>query len=460
MNRKTLKAPSDSWDVLIVGAGAAGLAAAAELARQGRRVLVLEARDRIGGRVWTRHEPHFPVPIELGAEFIHGRAPVTFAMLQRAGSAAVDSPRSHWGGNGGMLRPREGFMEALLKAMAKASPQLRSRDMSFEEFLGTLRTKGATPPALAFARMLVEGFDAADPTRVSARSIVEEWNGDGATEAPQFRPMAGYGPLLAYLAAEVEGSGGSLRLQSIVHTVKWDAGRVEIQGTALERPFSVTARQAIVTVPIGVLQLPAGAPAAIRFVPSLEDRAEAIAGLASGPALKVILRFCEAFWEKLDSGKYRDVSFFHSPEAEFPTVWTALPVRAPLLVAWAGGPRAARLSDSGRAHVIHQALASIGTIFGHPKRIEALFEGAYVHDWQTDPFARGAYSYVTVGATRARKTLATPLRDTLFFAGEATDTTGESGTVAGALYSGLRAAKQILRRASVTFVRKKPNYSA
>jgi monoamine oxidase len=120
-------------------------------------------------------------------------------------------------------------------------------------------------------------------------------------------------------------------------------------------------------------------------------------------------------------------------------------VRAPLLVAWAGGPRAQRLSCGADAqNIVGQALATLESMFGKRCNVEGELEAAYYHDWQQDPFARGAYSYVTVGGGDARRLLAAPIADTLFFAGEATDTEGETATVTGALQSGTRAARELL----------------
>ena len=112
---------------------------------------------------------------------------------------------------------------------------------------------------------------------------------------------------------------------------------------------------------------------------------------------------------------------------------------APLLTAWAGGPRTSTLREP-----VRQALEDLRTMFG--RRVDDAFVAAYAHDWQADPFARGAYSYVKVGGGDARRQLAATIDDVLFFAGEATDTAGEAGTVAGALQSGERAAQAILNR--------------
>jgi monoamine oxidase len=216
-----------------------------------------------------------------------------------------------------------------------------------------------------------------------------------------------------------------------------------VQGTYHGRPFKAVARRAIVTLPLGVLQLPARSAGAVRFAPSLTAKREALKLLAPGPVLKVLLRFRSAFWEELDGGRYRDVAFFHPRQAPFPTFWTALPVRTPLLVAWAAGPKATRLAGAEKPEIIEAALESLASLFGKRAKIEELLESAWVHDWQSDPYARGAYSYVVVGGDKAREDLAKPLLGTLFFAGEAADA-GEAGTVEGALRSGERAGREVL----------------
>jgi monoamine oxidase len=210
-------------------------------------------------------------------------------------------------------------------------------------------------------------------------------------------------------------------------------------------PFQVEAARAIVTLPLGVLQQRSGMPGAVRFAPTLRDKRPALARLASGPAFKAVLRFRVPFWEAIAQGRFRRAGFFQSPQADFPTFWTPYPARAPLLVAWAGGPRARRLARVDVAEVTRRAVASATFLFGGRVEVESELEGGYLHDWQSDPFARGAYSYVKVGGQGARKALAQPLLDTLYFAGEAADYGGETGTVAGALQSGACAARMLLQ---------------
>lgn len=441
-----LSMANSRWDVIIVGAGVSGLAAAGELSRTGRSVLMIEARDRIGGRVWTRYEPDAGTPLELGAEFIHGRAPEIFELLRKAGTAAVDTAGAHWTFQHGRLeRGTEDLFQQIQRAFERSGigQGEDGEDLPFNDFLERGSRYGLTPEAAALARAMVEGFDAADPARVSTRSVAEEWGSGGMIDAPQFRPLAGYGSMLTALAAGLDRSRVSVRLQTVATAVQWRRGSVELECGSLQGTFRVRARTAIITVPIGVLQLPQDAPGALRFSPALEQKKPALEGIAAGPVLKVLLRFRNAFWEEADQRRYEKASFFHSPDAEFPTFWTPMPVRAPLLNAWTGGPRAMRLSHLSDSEVIQHALTCVRATFGNLPDEAFELESAHVHNWQRDPFALGAYTYVTSGNSNARADLAQPLEGTLFFAGEATDSQGESATVTGALRSGLRAAAEI-----------------
>jgi len=412
-------------DVIVIGAGAAGLVAAGDLLQAGRRVTLLEARDRIGGRIWTRREPGVAVPIELGAEFIHGHAPVTEALLERSGTAIIEASGTHFALERGELVPSDGDFPRIRAAM-QASHALESHDMSLDAFLEQHLASMLTPAQRQYARMMAEGFDAADTSRASARAIAEEWSGDTLGNAPQARPGEGYESLLAALMARLSGEGLRVQLQSPVHSLRWSRGSVEVTGEFCGAPFALQAARALIALPLGVLQ----------------QRAS-----GAGAVIKLQLLFAHSFWETLDGDRYRDAGFFHVPEAEFPTFWTPAPARAPLLVAWAGGPRAQRLAaGAAPAEIARKALASLELPFGKKIDLKTQLRAYYYHDWQQDPYARGAYSHVTVGASDARAALARPLEDTLFFAGEATDEE-EGGTVAGALKSGQRAVRELLAAA-------------
>jgi monoamine oxidase len=435
-----------SWDVVIIGAGVSGIAAASELRKSGLSVLILEARDHVGGRAWTRHEPDLSAPIELGAEFIHGRVPETFELLREVGKAALDTSGAHWRLRDGKLVQNTEDLFGSIQVALERSNVLKQPDISFDTWLSRSGEYGLSPEAAAMARAFVEGFDAADPARVSAHFIAKEWGSGGMLDSPQFRPLGGYSSVLAALAGALDRENIRLQLQTVVREVRWRRGSVEIDAAFLDQPFSVQATCAIVTLPLGVLQAPDGASGTVRFVPALDTKREALQQLVFGPVLKLSLRFRTAFWEKLDGGRYEDAAFFHSAATAFPTFWTALPLRAPLLTAWIAGPKAARLSMYEMPEIVRQALDSLSTVFGGRPPSEFELEAAYLHNWQTDPFSRGAYSYIAVGGGDARRTLAEPLEGTLFFAGEATDTEGEAATVTGALQSGARAAREVAER--------------
>jgi monoamine oxidase len=402
--------------------------------------LVLEARDRIGGRIWTRTEPGLAVPLELGAEFIHGRAEVTRALLAGSGKVAIPTAAPHWSFKDGALRPSDGLFEQLQRQVRR-SELLHQQDLSFAAFLQQLQL---TPEERRFAQTMAEGFDAADVERASARALTAEWSGALLGDAPQGRPAGGYESVLQALMSALSRTSARLQLQSPVREILWSKDSVRARGEFLSHEFEFSAPRAIITLPLGVLQQDATQPGAVRFAPALHSKRAALAALASGAVVKILLRFASPFWQELQQGRYRDAAFFHLPGGQIPTYWTPAPGSAPLMVAWVGGPAAARLGAGASVPaLIEAALAGLETLF-ELQDLGGELQAYYYHDWQRDPFARGAYSYITVGGTEAPAALASPLERTLFFAGEATDT-GEAATVTGALHSGLRAARELLQ---------------
>lgn len=428
-------------DVAVLGAGAAGLAAAAALAERGLRVGVLEARGRIGGRILTLADSSLDWPIELGPEFIHGHAPVTRALLEATGGIAIDTAGTRWTLREGQPTPRADMFAAMRQLMQRVE-SMPDEDLSVEEFLAREARDPSLEAACTYARMMVEGFDAADPRRASVRAIANEWSGmDGG----QGRPMGGYGELAAHLARSLAAAGGQLHLEAVVRRVEWRPGTVKVSADAPAEPLELVARCVLVALPVSVLKRSPDEPEGVRFVPPLEEKAAALRGIDVGPVVKVVLRFRRPFWEELHGGRFRDAGFLHAPQAPFRTMWTALPARVPLLTAWAGGPRAERLAGGSRNQLIEQALESIERALGAGPEMRDELVAAYAHDWLQDRHARGAYSYITVGGCGAPAELARPLRDTLFFAGEAANP-GESGTVEAALQSGRRAAGEIAKQ--------------
>lgn len=430
-----------TFDAIVVGAGAAGLAAARTLAESGKTVLVVEARDRIGGRVFTRTDPRCAAPIELGAEFIHGTPDITLALLRQSGATGIGESGSSWRFDGRTLQPADEAFDSVGELMAKVDRE--GPDESVDAFLRRFQDDPAWREASHWVRTLVEGFDAADPADAGVQAIAEEWSGDASLQTTQLRPSRGYTDLLDSLVASLPADRVHVALQCIVEEIAWSERGVRVRARRLGQAFEAQAGFAIVTLPIGVLQ--AGT---VRFEPELPRGVhEAVNAIAMGPVIKIALQFATPFWRELQGGRFADAAFFFGERTAFPTFWNPYPVIAPLLVGWAGGPRARQFDGCDEAQIAHRAIADLALMFGvGTEELFARLEASYLHDWQRDPFSLGAYSYVKTGGMRARETLAAPLAGALFFAGEATAAGGEAGTVAGALQSGTRAARLALRR--------------
>ncbi len=231
--------------------------------------------------------PGLEIPVELGAEFIHGGPEITLALLREAGIPAVESTREQRYLEGGRLRSIDAFAHA---RQAVQQVSVLERDVSFQTFLARRRLPQKTR---SFARMMVQGFDAADPKRVSARSIAQEWGEAGALGASQPRPLGGYGALLDWLAHSAVKKGACLQLESTVRELRWKRGAVIVRGSFLGQAFVAKAARAIVALPLGVLQ-----SGAVHFAPPLQEKRPALKKLAVGPVIRVALCFQSAFWER------------------------------------------------------------------------------------------------------------------------------------------------------------------
>jgi monoamine oxidase len=426
------------FDVVIVGAGAAGLAAARKLSGAGKRVCILEARDRIGGRIHTLPVPDLPVPVELGAEFVHGEVETTFAIVRAAALTLCELPDEHWwSGHGRWTRVRD-FWGQIDGVRARIG-RLR-RDVSFDEFL---RTHRSIPPRLReLACQFVEGYHASHADRISALALrsADQEQDPGANR--QFRLAGGQVAIAEWLRAGLDPQRVDLRLGSVVTDVTWSDGNVRLACRSRETGGRqrVAAEAAVITIPIGVWKAPAGQEGAIRFDPPLGEKERALAKIESGHVVKITFRFRERWWEERDP----TLNFLHSSDRHMPTWWTTAPILSPLLVGWAGGHAADAMLAGPPESMADRGLDAMARAFTVPrKRIEPLLAATWVHDWQRDPFSRSAYSYAAVGGHNAPGALARPIRKTLFFAGEATSS-DQTGTVAGAIESGYRTARQIL----------------
>ena len=434
-----------------MGAGVAGLAAARTLRAHDVDVVVVEARDRIGGRILTQRDPALPVPIELGAEFVHGTAPELQDVIAQARLLSYDIEGCRYRVRRSKLEPMVGFYKQLELVMRRLDPHRRT-DRSFLDFLASNPGGRALADARKLALQYVEGFHAADPSLISERSLADGGSPRGAEREKRIgRILGGLDGVPSWLAS---GLTNRVRLSTAVTSVVWDerGARLELRRGDGAPADDVEARAVIVTVPLGVLRASADETGAIRFAPALDAKRPALETLEMGSVVRVALRMRERFWaterfaKRLGDEGLDRLTFLNGSDHDFPVWWTTYPVHSPLLVGWQGGVRARRLSERSVGEIIGAAVRALAGIFHMPRRrIDGMIDGMWTHDWEHDPHTRGAYSYARVGGADSSGKLAQPLRGTLFFAGEATDSDVRNGTVHGAIATGRRAAAQVRR---------------
>jgi monoamine oxidase len=442
-------------DVVILGAGAAGLSAAAELARAGRKVLIVEARGRLGGRIFTQHDPVCHAPVELGAEFIHGRPAEIWDVVRQHRLPVNEVEGDNWCFQNGELYPCDFFpeVERLLEKMDDRRP-----DESFDTFLERC-CPGAENDARIertkrWARGYITGFNAADPRLISVHALVKERRAEEEIDGDEaFRIASGYQALIAVLEEELRTAQVRVELSTVAERVRWRRGEVEVAARNRNGPVTFSAPRVILTLPLSVLQARLGETGAVEFLPSLPGRKQdALRKLVMGKVMRVVLRFRRRFWDELrprHPGPVKTLStlrFLFSQEDCFPTWWTTMPEKLPVITGWAPSHHAEQLSGRDQDFVTEKALDTLGRVLNvSPQKLTQLLDAAYFHDWQSDPFSRGAYSYVGVGGEGAQEELAAAVEGTLFFAGEACDFSGHHATVHGAIASGRRAAKEVLQ---------------
>ncbi|MCA0317427.1 MAG: FAD-dependent oxidoreductase [Proteobacteria bacterium] len=409
--------PSEA-DVVVIGAGAAGIAAGRRIAAAGRSVAILEARDRVGGRCLT-DTVTFGVPMDLGAHWIHAPADNPLVPLARAAGFGLydDAARQRLVIKG--RNPREGEWEAFASALTRTQRAIleageAGREVALSEVVpGDLRD---WRPTIDF---LKGPWDSGK--EMGEISCVDYYN---ALETQDMFCRQGYGAILAKLA-----EGLPVRLATAVTRIDWSGRGVNVETPA----GTIRGRAAVVTASTAVL-----ASGAIRFAPAIPKRQlDAIQALSCGAYEHLIVHLPD---NPMDAKP--DQAFVVKAD-------TAATAKALARIGGSdwwyldiGGRFARDLAAAGPAAMKAFAAEFIGNEFGpHARRAMG---DVHVTSWTTDPFIRGAWSVAGPGATPQRLRLAEPVGQRLAFAGEATDE-GLWGTVGGAWASGERAADQVLR---------------
>lgn len=423
--------------IVIIGAGAAGLTAARMLSKAGKTVTVVEARDRIGGKIFTAHEKDFSVPLETGAEFIHGDLPLTKRLAKEAGIALLKGKGESWNLKDGVVEENDVFEEGGNELMDKLNNL--EHDMSIAEFLDTYFSEPEYDSLRESILRFVEGFDAAEPTKVSAFALREEWDDKDDDSLQGYRLDGGYSQLMHFLKQECMNRSVTFHLNTVVTEIQWAKHQVTVIAEGNEQ---FTADSVLITVPPAVLKT-----GRITFSPAIPEQLDAIQKIETGGVIKFLVEFTEAIWETESYTTFREFPDLHFlfTDATIPTWWTQRPLHVPFLTGWLSGHSALYASKT-EEELKQDAIQSLAYIFGSSEEaLKNKIVAIKIVNWITDPFARGAYAYKTVDTPQAVKFLAEPVEDTIYFAGEAYYEGTEMGTVEAALVSGEEKANVMLK---------------
>ncbi|HEU4632690.1 MAG TPA: NAD(P)/FAD-dependent oxidoreductase [Flavisolibacter sp.] len=424
----------ENWyDVLIIGAGASGLMAALELVQTGKKIAIVEARNRVGGRIHTASDNRFSIPLEMGAEFVHGNLELTQLLLKKANAKYFRLSGDMWQSEKGRLQKQEDFIEDYSE-LEKKFKELKE-DIPVAEFIKQSLQGKPYEDLRTTLQNYVEGYYAADTARASTKALCEEL---ATSDDEQYRIDGGYKSLVDYLCREAEQKGCFFFLSQPVEKIYWSENAADVK--TVSHTFSAT--KVLITVPLGILQ-----SEQILFSPAIDEKINAAQQLGFGPVIKTILQFKNAFWKNTDFTGNHDLdhlSFLFSKE-EVPTWWTQYPKDVALLTGWLGGPNAEAVKHHNEEEILNKALGSLQSIFNVDlSYLRQHIQAACVANWATDPYNRGGYAYEVVNGPAIRKTLKEPEANTLFFAGEALYDGPEIGTVEAALVSGRDTAHRII----------------
>ena len=413
------------YDVIIIGAGAAGLSAMRYLAEEGYHGCMLEAAEIAGGRISTIKEG-FQRHVEAGAEFIHGKLPLTFKLLKEAGLSSE-------------------VVEGKMIGVQNGNWQTEEHDEHWDEFmkqLGRLKTditilqfleENFSKPEYIHLRQAVqrfsEGFDLADISKASILSIKDEWKD---IEKKQYRIKGGYIQLIDHLVNRCRQLNTEFYFNTCVNEIQYENGNVIVHTTDNKK---FQAEKLILTVSVGILQ-----SGTIQFRPQLTDHAVAIQGLGFGAVIKFLLEFKTCFWKEFDD----EIGFLLTDE-EIPTWWTQLPAESNVLTGWLGGPNATKKVFEPDTSLLQTALMSLSSIFRiPPAMLQEELTNYKIINWLNQPYIKGGYSYNTLSSKQAINILSSPVDHTIYFAGEAISKSESQGTVESALQSGHDTAKMLI----------------
>ena len=419
--------------ILVIGAGMAGLTAARKLCEEGKRVLVLEARERVGGRICTLRSQGEVV--ELGAEFVHGTPPELWELIREARLETYELDGDYLCHKDGELKKCDEIGE-VFRFLSRLE-KWKGADIAFADYPPLAKL---TPEQREEVINYVESFNAADYRNIGVHSLAVQQHAEEETGSEQlFRIRDGYDSLPNFVAQKIREAGGRIELSRPVERIEWRPGQVSVLARDGGELTQLSAEKAVIALPLAVLQ-----QLGVVFDP-VPMAVIATNQLAMGQVRRFTLIFRERWWSEDDRLKLEKMSFLLARDSMPPVWWTAHPWKTRTLTGWIGGPRSSAFDQCTREQVGDMACQELAKIFSLPiAYVRAQLISCATWDWRSDPWSCGAYCYVPVGGLEAVLKMATPVAETLYFAGEHTDVTGHWGTVHAAIRSGIRAAQQIL----------------
>jgi len=428
-------------EIIVVGAGAAGLMVARKLSREGKQVRIIEARDRAGGRILTTNEDGFSARIEAGAEFIHGNLVESLRLLEEANiqyhatSGALYSAREE------EAHKQNDFIEHQ-KLFAKKLSEV-TQDISVQDFLDLYFPGEKYSSLRKSIEGYVQGYDLADLDKSSTLSLKEEWLEEDDDQ--QYRIDDGYGAIINYLLEDCKRNNCQFEFNSIVKKVDWKRDYAKIF-TSDGRTFEC--QKLIIAVPLGIWHSKKGDAAHIEYNPSLPGKLDAAQQMGYGDVVKIIIEFNDPFWENEEIvGKKRMKNLgFVFGNTRIPTWWTQAPAKTSILTGWFGGPPVRNFKKLNNEGILQLATDSLSKLFqiDHSILLEKMVAWR-VYNWAMDEFSLGGYAFPSLDRHKHIVVLAEPTSDTIFISGEALWGGPEVGTVEAAFRAALTTAEQVMQ---------------
>ena len=402
-------------EILVIGAGAAGIAAARRLRERGVEAVVVEARSRPGGRAWTIVTGS-GLPLDLGCGWLHSAERNPWTAIAREQNRTVDQSPPPWSRERAYVGPQAGRMIGFGEALFR----FRDQTDAFADGRPDVAVSDLLDPGNSWRPLLdaVSTYYSGAPLeRISARDLAC-YDDSGVN----WRVVEGLGAVIAEHAR-------SLRIEFDCEALRIEhgmAGGVIVQTTRGD----LRAQGVIVTLPSDIL-----ASRAELFSPLLLDKTAAAANLPLGLADKIYLSLPETAPFEPDARAFGRTDTLDTAAYHF------RPLSKPIVEAYFGGDLAERLEEGGQAAFLDFARAELSGLFGaeFAARLKPLASSA----WRKDLWAKGAYSYARPAGADSRKVLAAPVNERVFFAGEACSPTDYS-TAHGAYFTGVRAADEVL----------------